>query len=77
MKMSVFTAIKRLLIILMFCSLRIVIAARDLAPENQQRIGKTVLVIEVIDENDNPPTVKVDVIVEWNGSAGTFTSGLK
>ena len=51
-------------------SLRVVVAARDLAPGDQTKIGKTIVAIQVEDENDNPPSIEIDLIVESNGSAG-------
>ena len=53
-----------------FFSLRIMVAARDAESDNEAKIGKTMLLIEVTDENDNAPIIQVDIIVESNNSAG-------
>jgi len=47
-----------------------VIAARDLAPGDEEKIGKTIMAIQVEDVNDNVPIIEIDLIVESNGSAG-------
>lgn len=46
--------------------------ARDSGVGGQQRVGKTILQINVIDVNDNAPEINVDFIVDHKDHIGKW-----